>query len=317
MERGTMDLKRMEVFCKIVEFKSFTRAGEALSLAQSTVSEHLRALENMLGEKLLDRFRGDVLPTPVGRVFYQYARSMLQTRDEAIQAVEQFRGKLAGQLNLAASTIPGTYILPKLIRSFKSVNPGGQIALQISDTSVTAESVIDGSVEVGLVGASWHHPKLIFQEIVSDELVLVVSSNHRWAGGARTIDVDELTSEPFIMREQGSGTRMVMKQIMEENGLNIRRLNVVAEIGSTEVVKQCVKDGFGVSILSWRAVSDDLRQDSLVFVGIRGIKFHRSLYLIQRRKRQASPICSAFLTHINNGLEAAKFHDAKALRSVI
>lgn len=232
---------------------------------------------------------------------------MVQTRDEAIQAVEQFRGKLGRQLNLAASTIPGTYILPKVMRSFKSVNPEGQIALQVSDTSVTAESVIGGSVEVGLVGAIWNHPKLIFREIVSDELVLVVSSNHRWAYGPRTVDVDELTSEPFIMREQGSGTRMVMKQIMEENGLNIRRLNVVAEIGGTEVVKQSVKDGFGVSILSWRAVSDDLRQESLVFVGIRGIKFHRSLYLIQRRNRQASPLCSAFLTHMNSGLGVAEF----------
>jgi DNA-binding transcriptional LysR family regulator len=302
VERKTMDLKRMEVFCKIVELKSFTRAGEALSLAQPTVSEHIRALETTLGDKLLDRFKGDVLPTPVGRVFYQYAKNMIQTRDEAFQAVDQFRGKMAGQLNLAASSIPGTYVLPRIIGTFKAAHPASQIALQISDTSGTADAVADGRVDVGLVGARWHHPKLTFQEIVSDELVLTVSSKHFWAEEKRVIEADELFHEPFVIRETGSGTRMATKQIMEEHGLSVRRFNVIAEMGSTEAVKQSVKDGMGVSILSSRAVSDELRQGALVAIGIRGLKFQRSLYLIQRRNRQASPLCSAFLSHVDGGL---------------
>ncbi len=297
-----MDLKRMEVFCKIVELKSFTRAGEALSLAQPTVSEHIRALETMLGEKLLDRFRGEVLPTPVGRVFYQYAKSMVQTRDEAFQAVDQFRSKLAGQLHLAASSIPGTYILPRIIGSFKVAHPEGRIALQISDTFGTAEAVADGRVDAGLVGARWRHPKLSFEEVIADELMLVVSSEHRWALGKNTIEPDELAQEPFVLREAGSGTRMVTKQVMEEHGLNIGHLNVIAEMGSTESVKQSVKDGLGASIISARAVSDDLRRGTLVAVKIRGIKFDRSIYLIQRKNRQSSPLCSAFISHVDSGL---------------
>ena len=297
-----MDLKRMEVFCKIVELKSFTRAGEALSLAQPTVSEHIRALETMLGEKLLDRFKGDVLPTPVGRVFYQYAKSMVQTRDEAFQAVDQFRSKLAGQLNLAASSIPGTYILPRIIGSFKVAHPEGRISLEISDTSGTAEAVAEGRVDAGLVGARWRHPKITFEEIVSDELMLVVSSEHRWAGENNIIEPDELTQEPFVLREAGSGTRMVTKQVMEEHGLSIGKLNVVAEMGSTEAVKQSVKDGMGASIISARAVSDELRQGTLVAIKIRGIRFERSLYVVLRKNRQVSPLCSAFLGHVGGDL---------------
>ncbi|MCX5873011.1 MAG: selenium metabolism-associated LysR family transcriptional regulator [Deltaproteobacteria bacterium] len=292
-----MDLKRMEVFCKIIELKSFTRAGEALSLAQPTVSEHIRALENMLGEKLLDRFKGEILPTPVGRLFYKYAKNIIQMRDEAFQAVEQFRGKLEGQLNLAASTIPGTYILPKLIGEFKAAHPGSQIALHISDTIGTAEAVAEGRVDLGMVGAKWGHPKLTFEEIGSDELLLTVSSSHSWAQ-ARIIEPLDLAQEPFLLREAGSGTRMVIKQILEDHGLSIRSLNVIAEIGSTDSVKQGVKDGIGVSILSALAVSDELCRGTLVSVEIRGISFQRSFYLIKRKNRQASPLCSAFIDHL-------------------
>lgn len=292
-----MDLKRMEVFCKIIELKSFTRAGEALSLAQPTVSEHIRALENMLGEKLLDRFKGEILPTPVGRLFYKYAKNIIQMRDEAFQAVEQFRGKLEGQLNLAASTIPGTYILPKLIGEFKAAHPGSQIALHISDTIGTAEAVAEGRVDLGMVGAKWGHPKLTFEEIGSDELLLTVPSSHSWAQ-ARIIEPLDLAQEPFLLREAGSGTRMVIKQILEDHGLSIRSLNVIAEIGSTDSVKQGVKDGIGVSILSALAVSDELCRGTLVSVEIRGISFQRSFYLIKRKNRQASPLCSAFIDHL-------------------
>ncbi|MGC8603414.1 MAG: selenium metabolism-associated LysR family transcriptional regulator [Desulfomonilaceae bacterium] len=293
-----MDLKRMEVFCRIVELKSFTRAGKALSLAQPTVSEHIRALEKTIGQKLLDRFKGDVLPTPVGRVFYQYAKIIIQTRDEAFKAVEQFRSKLSGQLNLAASSIPGTYILPKIIGSFKMAHPESQIVLQISDTTGAAEAVADGRAEAGIIGARWRHPKIDFQEIITDELLLIASPNHRWAL-RQDITPEELLEEPFVVREAGSGTRMLIKQVMEEHGLNIGRLNVVAELGSTEAVKQSVKDGMGVSIISLLAANHELRHRLLVAINIHGVKFRRSLYMIQRKNRQPSPLCSAFVSHLS------------------
>ncbi|MGC8659902.1 MAG: LysR substrate-binding domain-containing protein, partial [Desulfomonilaceae bacterium] len=233
-----------------------------------------------------------------GRVFYQYAKTIIQTRDEAFQAVEQFRNKLAGQLILAASSIPGTYVLPKMIGSFKMAHPESQIVLQISDTSGAAELVADGRAEAGIVGARWRHPKLDFQEIITDKLLLITSPEHRWATQRKTIKPDELVEEPFVVREAGSGTRMLIKQVMEEHGLNIGRLNVVAELGSTEAVKQSVKDGMGVSILSVLAVSDELRQGSLVAIEIDGIKFDRSLYLVQRKNREPSPLCSAFISHL-------------------
>ncbi|MCA1961682.1 MAG: LysR family transcriptional regulator [Desulfomonile sp.] len=292
-----MDIHRLEVFCKIVELRSFTRAAEALSLAQPTVSEHIRGLEDFLGEKLLERIRGDVKPTPVGQVFYQYARHIIQLRNEALQTVHRFRDKLSGNLLVGASTIPGTYLLPRLIASFAAAHSQCQIELKIWDTHGIVEGVATGSLEAGVVGAKVNNKKVIFEEILEDELVLAAAPDHRWAR-SHQINPQELLEEPFIVREKGSGTWCFTSQILEQSGLNPGALRISARMDTTESVRQGIKAGIGVSILSRRAIDDDLRQGSLVAIEVSGIKFPRVLYLVFPRKRQLSPLCSAFLNHV-------------------
>jgi DNA-binding transcriptional LysR family regulator len=292
-----MDTHRLEVFCKIVELRSFTRAAQALSLSQPTVSEHVRGLEDLLGEKLLERMKGDVQPTPVGRVFYQYARHMVQLRNEALQAVRQFRGKLAGNLLVGASTIPGTYLLPRLIASFRAAHGQCQIELKISDTHEVVDGVATAAFEAGLVGAKLNNKKVLFEEILDDELVLAVAPGHRWVT-SRQISPQELLEEPFILRERGSGTWSFASQILEESGLNAGSLRISARMDTSESVRQGIKAGIGVSILSRRAIAEDLRQGSLVAVEIAGVRFPRVLYLVFPKNRQLSPLCSAFLDHV-------------------
>lgn len=297
-----MDMRRLEVFCKVVELKSFTKAGEALLLAQPTVSEHLRTLEDMLGEKLVDRLGREVLPTPAGKIFYQYARNILQMREEAIQALGQFKGNLSGRLILGASTIPGTYILPKLIGSFKSAHPAIQITLQIADTAQIVSDVLEGNVEAGVVGSKWNDRRLVMEEVFCDELVLTVVPEHPWARKGK-ISLEDLPQEPFIHRERGSGTRMAMSRILEDHGFDPSRLMGVAEMGSTEAVRQGIKARIGASILSREAVAEDIEQGSLAAVAIENISFLRPLYLIQRKNRQISPVGTAFLAHVRTALK--------------
>lgn len=294
-----MDMRRLEVFCKVVELKSFTEAAKALSLSQPTVSEHIRILEEVLSERLLDRLGREVLATPAGRVFYRYARSIVQMRDEAVQALEQFRGTLAGKLVLGGSTIPGTYLLPRFIGAFKSAHPAIQITLRIADTAEVVAGVLDGNLEAGLIGSQWRDRRLAMEELFSDELVLAVYTNHPWASKGR-IDIGDLAGEPFILRERGSGTRMVMAHILEENRFDLSKINVVAEMGSTESIRQGIKAKIGISILSQHAVAEDLKYGLLARVDIENVRFVRPLYLIRRRNRQMSPLCTAFLNHLRD-----------------
>jgi len=292
-----MDIHRLEVFCKVVDLQSFTKAAEAVYLTQPTVSEHIRALEEMVGEKLVDRLGREVLPTPAGKILYQYARTMIQVRDEAIQALESYKGNLSGHLSVGASTIPGTYILPEMLGSFKSLFPSIQTTLIISGSSQIISRLLDGSIELGLVGAKWSDRRILSEEIFSDELVLTVYPEHPWAGLGE-ISLQQLAGEPFIQRERGSGTRIVMEQALSSHGFDPAQLHVIAEMGSTEALRQGIKARIGISILSYQAVAEDADRGTLVTVGIEGLRLFRPFYLVRRKKRHPSPLGTAFVEHL-------------------
>ncbi len=292
-----MDIHRLEVFCRVVELQSFTKAAEASFLTQPTVSEHIRLLEEITGEKLLDRFGREVLPTPAGRILYKYARQMIQIRDEALQALERYKGVLSGHLTIGASTIPGTYVLPALIGSFKTAFPSIRITLKISSSGQIVERILDGTLEAGVIGAKWSDRRIVMEEAFSDELVLAVPSGHPWAARA-SVPLEELAGEPFILRERGSGTRIVTFQSLEAAGFDPSRLKPVAEMGSTEAIRQGVKAGIGVSVLSAQAVAEDVEHGALAVVPLEGLRILRPFYLVQRKNRQSSPLCAAFLDHL-------------------
>ena len=291
-----MDIHRLEVFCKVVELKSFTRAAEASFLSQPTVSEHIRSLEEILGERLVDRLGREALPTQAGQILYKYAKKIIRLRQETMQAMASYRGEMAGHLALGASTIPGAYVLPQRIGGFKKLHPAIQITLAIGNSRTVADGVLAGDTEFGVVGARWSDPALEWVEILDDELVLAVYPSHPFAK-EKAVEPAQLLNEPMIIRERDSGTRRVVTQLLEKH-LDLARLQIVAEMGSTEAVRQGVKSEVGIAILSRRAVAEDIERGSLVAVPLADIRLSRPFYLITRKNRQPSPICSTFLVFL-------------------
>jgi DNA-binding transcriptional LysR family regulator len=292
-----MDLRKLEVFCKVYELKSFSRAGKACLLSQPTVSEHIRYLETHLDVRLFDRLGREVVPTRAGEILYKYARRMLNLKREAGQTLERYRGKMSGDLELGGSTIPGQYILPSLIGRFRENFPDIFIKLLIGDTMKITTMVLDGQLELGVVGAKIKSNKLQFKQLFDDELVLAVSPNHRWAKRS-AIRLEELPEAPFIMREQGSGTRMTMLEIFEQAGLDSQEFKVVAEMGSTDAIRQAIKAKVGVSILSRRAIADELQFEQLCHVPVKGLSLARHFYLVTHNKRSRSPVGQAFVDYL-------------------
>ena len=289
-----MDLRRLEVFCKVYDLKSFSRAGKASLLSQPTVSEHIRYLENLLEVRLFDRLGREVVPTHAGEILYKYARRMLNLRREASRALELHRGMSSGELELGGSNVPGVYILPPLIGRFKKAFADMRIKLVIGDTMKITNMVLEGSLELGVVGAKMKNDNLQFEQVFDDELILAVSPDHHWADRS-SIEQEELPKALFIMREHGSGTRMMMMEILEQVGFDPRDLNVIAEMGSTEAIRQAIKAKVGVSILSRFCIADDLRFEQLRHVPIRGISFARHFFLVTHKKRSRSPVGQAFV----------------------
>lgn len=296
-----MDIKRLEVFLKVIELRSFTKAAESLDLSQPTVSEHIKCLEEAVNERLVDRLGREVGATPAGKVFSQYAKQIVRTYREAIQALEQFNGKISGTLLVGASSVPGAYVLPKYLGAFKSLNPEVQIMMKISATSEIIDQVLDGSIEVGYVGSTRNDRKLIFTELIEDELILITPPDHPWAG-LEHVSLQELESEPIILRQHGSGTRSVTIRILSQNGIDISHLNVAAEMGDAEAVKQGVKSGIGVSFMSVHAVSYELLTGTLGSCVISGLRFRRPLYTVTRKNRRICPICESFNRFLDSEL---------------
>ena len=298
-----MDMHRLNVFCKLVELKSFTKAAEAVMLSQPTVSEHVRVMEESIGQKLVDRLGREVLPTPAGHILYKYAREILVLRDEAMQALEQFKGLLSGQLHLGSSTIPGTYILPRAVASFKSQHPAISVTLRISGSGQIAGQIISGDLEAGVIGAKISENHLEHEEIFTDELALVAHPDHPLAHAA-SVKPKDLLEHAFVARERESGTRMVTEEILRKLGVDPTKIPVVAEIGGTEAVRQSVKAGIGVSILSRLAIEEDLQQGLLKRIDIGSVDLLlRPFYLVRRRNREPSPLCNAFIEALKSTIQ--------------
>lgn len=298
-----MDIKKLDVFCKVVELKSFTKAAEAAQLSQPTVSEHLRNLEEELGVKLVDRLGREVEPTPVGRLLYSHAVRLLRLQQETLQAVAHFNGALSGEVRIGASTIPGTYILPGLLGSFRRLHPAVKPLVHISDSRATAARVIDGTFDLGLVGAIWNERSLEWTALFSDTLVVAVHPRHPLAGRP-SLAIEQLGSHPFILREPGSGTRKILARILEQHGYKETDLDEVAVLGSNEAIKEAVKADLGISVLSARSIAEDVEGGKLAAVSLEQVATERPICLIQRKNREPSPVAAVLIDFLRARAEA-------------
>ncbi|MBL7180709.1 MAG: LysR family transcriptional regulator [Desulfobacterales bacterium] len=296
-----MDLWQLNIFCKVVELKGFSRAGKAVHLSQPTISSHIKDLENHFGCQLIDRFGKEAIPTKAGELLYNYARRMIALRDETETAMAEFHGKIKGRLVIGGSTIPGGYILPRLIGVFTNKYPEVTVSLIIGDTEKIIEDTIAGVPELGVVGAESTDKRIMQERLINDEMRLIVPAQHKWAKEKR-VKLEMLFTEPFILREHGSGTLRTITLSLAEKGYSTQDLNIIAEMGSTASVIQGIKGNVGISILSSIAVAEELQAGTLKALSIQGLNLKRSFYLTRHRHRSISPLCKAFINFLKKEL---------------
>jgi DNA-binding transcriptional LysR family regulator len=297
-----MDIRKLDVFCKVVELKSFTKAAQAIQLSQPTVSDHIRTLEEELGHKLVDRLGREVEPTPTGCLLYSYATRILRLQQETLQAISQHGGQFSGDLLIGASTISGTFILPGLLGSFRRQYPKIKTIVHIGGSQIIAKKVLDGEFDLGLVGALWNERGLEWQPLFHDNLVLVAPPDSPLIK-IQPIGIDTLLKQPFVLREQESGTRKVLAHILETKGYKETDLQDVAQFGSNEAVKEAVKAGMGVSMLSRRSIAEELQRGTLVALALEGVAGERPFYLVTRKNRALQPSASALAHHLQAAAE--------------
>ncbi len=287
-----MEIRQLNIFCAVVKKRSFSAAAEILNMAQPSVSFQIASLEMELGTRLIDRSNRASTPTKSGEVLYRYAIQILELTSEAEQSIHQLKGLLWGEVIIGASTIPGEYLLPVILQRFRSEHPGIALEMRIGDTRTIIRQVMEGEVEIGIVGATEENEKLSFSKFVSDRLVLIVPVDNQWLK-SNTIAPDELIGVPFVLREEGSGTRSFMEQKLGQSGIRPGSFNLVMTLGSTAAVKQAVGSGAGVSIVSERSVQNELKLGLLKTIDIQGVELDRDFHIIHRRHKVLSPAVEA------------------------
>jgi DNA-binding transcriptional LysR family regulator len=292
-----MDLWQLQIFCKVIELQSFSKAALAVHLSQPTVSSHIKDLEQHFDCILIERLAKQALPTQSGRLLYRYAKQLLDLRDAAERALADYHGRYQGDLPIGGSTIPGNYLLPTIIGRFNRQYPQIRLQVSIGDSRDIIGQVLRGDVEFGLIGARYDAPPLRYDAIASDTMRLVVPRDHRWDQTA-SVHVDDMGREPLILRESGSGTRKAFEKSLQKINRQVSDFNIVAEMGSTTAVLQSIKNGVGISILSMPAVEEALQSGILWSLDIEGLNLRRKFYLVRDNRRSVSPLARIFMAHV-------------------
>lgn len=284
----------MHTFRMVVEKGSFSLAADELEISQPAVSFQIRALEESVGQRLLDRSGRRVSLTEAGEVAYRHARRMLAVEQELERELQEVGEGVSGRLVMGSSTGPGELVLPRLLGRFAASHPTVRVSLAVLDTQTVCERVLEDELELGVVGAQRSQRGLVFEPFMRDELVAIVPPGHRLAGNG-TVTLDQLAREPMIIQQEGSGVRAVVEQAMREAGLRDRDLTVAMELGLQQSVKAAVLDGLGLTVISRLAVEREVADGSLVSLRIEGAGLQRDFWMVRHSGRTLRRAARAFL----------------------
>jgi len=304
MELTTMlDLYKLDIFLQVVRAGSFNRAAEGLLMSQSAVSQHIHDLENGLGTKLFERGRRGVSLTKAGSTFYDYALRVFALITEAENAVTDVRKLASGQLVIGATPGVGTYLLPDSILGFRQEFPNISVVLQ---TGVTSQIVTDlrlGRLRLGFIEgelAEGDEPDLHIHLLEVVEQLVVVGPNHPW-WKRPSLQMAELQSQSFIMRQAGSLSRVWLERKLHEYGIEPK---IRGEFDNLESIKRMVTLGTCVAILPLYVVQPEVKSEMIHALPLVGAPLQRTLKLIWRRDKFFTPIAQAFLQHLSARLPA-------------
>lgn len=251
-------LRQLQVFACVARLESVSRAAQSLALSQSATSTSLAELERQSGCQLFDRAGKRLCLNALGRQLLPQAVALL---DQAKAIEDLLAGKSGfGSLTVGATLTVGNYLATLLIGSFMQRHPECRVQLHVQNTAHIVQQIAQHELDLGLIEGDCQHPDIEVLPWVRDELVVFCAPQHALATRG-SIDLEELSREAWILREQGSGTRLTFDQAMRHHPA---KLNVRLELEHTEAIKRAVESGLGIGCISRLALRDAFRRGSLV-----------------------------------------------------
>ncbi len=288
-----MDFRQLESFVTIAKIKNFSQAAEKLFLTQPALSNHISKLENELGITLFERNNKRTELTPAGKVFFISAQAMLNQRESAILDLNDYQGKIEGMLEIGTSSVPGQYLLPDILKHFNVRYPCVVYNIHYLNSKQVIASILSGEMDFGIVGVNPNN-SLLTSEIIAEDILVVIAPNKPPFNVMESISAEELLRYRLLSRQEGSGTRQVFENALNQHFNEKVKLKTVAYIDNNEMIYICVKKGLGISVISSLAVADKASVGQLKILPISNLQIKRSFYFVYPKSRTLSPLVKCF-----------------------
>ncbi|RAT98965.1 LysR family transcriptional regulator [Brevibacillus sp. Leaf182] len=289
------------VFVTVADRQNFSRAAEELHMTQPAVSQYIHALERTIGTKLLERSNKYVRLNKAGEIVYHHAREILGLYTRMQSLVDDLMNTPSGHLTIGASYTYGEYVLPHVIARLRQYYPMITPTITIHNSTVIAELVAKRQLDVGIVEGEYVDEKMCVEPFADDRMYLIASPEHRLAGQTE-VSIDELMKETWIVREEGSGTREAAEKMFRQLQFTPQKR---MEFGSTQVIKESVEAGLGISLLSYWAIRKERRLGTLCTLKVTGTPVTRDFSLVTKSDEFHTKALDIFMdlirTHVPEG----------------
>lgn len=306
-----MDFDQLETFLEVARLSSFSRAAEKRFRTQPAISTQIRALEEEIGAKLLDRSGGKVSLTAPGKVFQKWAEDTVQSRRNIQTAIAEMERVPRGEIVVGANEGTCLYILPEVFAQFKKQYARVSVNVRRLESVRVLESVIDNSIDFGVVSLPVSDNRLTVIPIHKDELVVVCAPRHQVAR-AKSVTVAEIASYPLLVPKFGR-TREAIEDLFSQRN---QKPNVSMELDSSELLKRFAAADVGVGFIPRSNVQAEVAAKVLAVVDIADAQIHRDLALVFRKDKALSRAALAFID-IAVRLKTNQPVEASAARSMV
>ena len=285
-------LSQLEIFLKICQNQSITKAAEELHLTQPAVSIQLKNLQNQFDIPLTEVIGRKLYVTDFGKEVAKMAENIIFQAHEIAHKSKAFKGELSGKLKISVVST-GKYVIPYFLASFLKKHPGVALKLDVTNKVKVLENIANNEVDFSLVSVLPTDMNIENLELLQNKLYLVAGKNSHYP--KKKYDVSILEELPIIYREKGSGTRYTMERYFESKGILLRKQ---MELTSNEAVKQAIIAGLGSSIMPLIGLKNEIYTGDLKIIPVTGLPIKSFWQLIWQKNKGFSPVASAFLQHL-------------------
>lgn len=282
-------LHQLRIFLAVARHGSFARAAEALHLSPPTLSLQVKQLSESVGQALFEQLGKKIYLTAAGQTLAEACTDIENRLEQLSQDLAMLQGVERGSLRLAILTTV-KYTVPKLLGSFCVAHPGIDVAMQVGNRENLLQRLVANQDDLYIMGQPPEHMDVVCEPFADNPLVLVAPPTHPLVG-RRQIHPRELASEPFILREPGSGTRLTSERFFAAQSV---RITPRLEVSSHEAIKQVVAGGLGVAVVSASTVVSELALGELALLDVQGFPLMRHWYVVYPRGKRLSPAAQAF-----------------------